>query len=128
MAKKEWSITLANEKTVLGDFDKQGKAFNKAIKKSMQVIGKQMKKTQKMVLKRSVIQWTGNLANSVTSRVKAKEVRVGADLGKANYGDFIEAGGRGGFMGYWYMSASMYMNQGFIKNRLKQDMNTHHPK
>jgi hypothetical protein len=59
-----------------------------------------MKKTQKFVLKKSVINWTGTLAKSVKSVPKSKEVRVG---GTTNYADFIEAGGRGGFAGNMIM-------------------------
>ncbi len=121
------TIYLSNLKEVQNDFQNQGKNFDKAIAKSMRVIGMELKKTQKDILRRHVKanptgKWTGNLSKSIFSRPRKRSVTVGADLSKASYADWVEQGGRGGFMGYWYMKFSININKAFILNRLKKDM------
>jgi hypothetical protein len=115
----EKTIYLTNLKEVQADFKNQDRHFHKEIAKSMRVIGNQIKASQKTILSQRVVNWTGALAKSIRSKPKRKSVEIG---GTIVYADFIEAGGRGGFMGYWYMKTSLSMNKAFIMNKLKKDM------
>jgi len=119
------SIILGNKREVIADFKNQGKAFDAAIAKSMKIIGKQLANSQRTILSQRVIEWTGALAKSIKSIPTKRSVRVGGTIA---YTDWIEAGGRGGFMGYWYMKTSLSMNKGFIISRLRKDMKVHKSK
>ena len=115
----ETKIYLENKKEVMQDFKNQDRHFHKEIAKSMKVIGRLLAQQQKRMLGKKVVRWTGALANSIESQPKAKSVSVG---GTIKYTDFIESGGRGGFMGYWYMKSSLQILKSFIIDRLRKDM------
>jgi len=118
----ETKIYLTNLKEVQQDFKNQGVNFDRAIKKSMGVIGRQLKGSQQTILSQRVIRWTGALAKSIRYKTTTRSVTVG---GTVKYTDWIESGGRGGFMGYWYMKISLSMNKAFIIDRLRKDMGSH---
>ncbi|RLA66084.1 MAG: hypothetical protein DRQ78_04715 [Epsilonproteobacteria bacterium] len=115
----EVKIYLTNLKEVQQDFKTQDRHFHKEIAKSMKVIGRLLAMKQKTILGMKVMEWTGALSNSITVEAKRKSVTVGGTL---KYTDWIEKGGRGGFLGYWYMKGSLDSLRGFIINRLKKDM------
>ena len=118
----ETKIYLTNLKEVEKDFQNQGKSFDAAIKKSLKRIGIRLMGTQINTLSQRVIKWTGQLAKSIKYETTARSVTVG---GTVKYTDWVEAGGRGGFMGYWYMRSSLKTNKGFILSELKKAMGVH---
>ena len=120
----ETKIYIENLSQVQKDFQRQGKSFDQDIKVALVDIGKILKSVQVATLIEKVVKWTGQLAKSIKYEVGKNSVTVGGSV-TVRYTDWVESGGRGGFMGYWYMKSSLTKSKGYIIKRLHKTMGVH---
>ena len=88
-------------------FTDYSRKVHRKLKAVMNTYAQLIEGTQVKTLHNKVKKWTGNLASSISITGSDFYKEIAPDTARVKYAQWIESGGRGGFMGYWYVKGSV---------------------
>ena len=109
-------LTL-NTKQYEYDVKKYVKRSQRGLNRALDSGADKISANQKTILRRSVVEWSGELAGSIEINKKdsTRTISPGTD-----YANWIERGGVGGFMGYHYIRDSIMRVSTYFNSKIKK--------